>query len=71
MNDRGYGHRLAAQTLARVRVDRQLARQQLDGDLPIEPRIAGAIDLAHAARADPADDFVRADDGPGWKRHGQ
>jgi hypothetical protein len=68
MNDRGYGHRLAAQTLARVRVDRQLARQQLDGDLTIEPRIAGAIDLAHAAGPEGGHNLVAAESHAGRKR---
>ena len=61
MIERGHGHRLAAQTLARVRVSRQLAWQELDRDLTIEPRVAGAIDLAHAAGPDRRDDLVRAE----------
>ena len=61
MIDRGDGHRLAAQTLARVRVSRQLARQQLDGDLTIEPRVAGAIDLAHASGPEGGHNLVAAE----------
>ena len=37
------------------------SRQRLDGDLPAESRVAGAVDLAHAARADQAVDFVGAE----------
>ena len=58
MIDRGHGHRLAAQTLARVRVSRRLGRQQLDGDLTIEPRVVGAIDLAHASRPEGGQNLV-------------
>ena len=35
--------------------------QHLHGDCPIEPRIAGAIDFAHAAGADQVQDFVVAE----------
>jgi hypothetical protein len=37
--------------------------QNLDGDDPIQARVAGAIDFAHAARASQRDDFVRAEAG--------
>ena len=36
-------------------------RQDLQGDVAVEPRITGALDLAHAAGAQQADDFVRTD----------
>ena len=68
MIDRGHGHRLAAQTLARVRVSRQLARQQLDGNLTIEPRVAGAIDLAHASGPEGGHNLVAAESRAGRKR---
>ena len=35
-------------------------------DLAPEPRIARAIDLAHAARTEPADDLIGTDAGAGW-----
>ena len=60
MIDRGDGHRLAAQAFARVRVGGQRGRQQLDGDLTIEPRVAGAIDLAHSAGAEGGNNLVGA-----------
>ena len=65
---RGHRHRLAAQALARVRVSRRLAWQQLDGDLTIEPRVAGAIDLAHASRPEGGQNLVGAESRAGRKR---
>ncbi len=35
-------------------------RERLDGDVPAEARIAGAIDLAHAAGADGGEDLIRS-----------
>jgi hypothetical protein len=39
---------------------RQLGREDLDGDLATEPRVAGAVDLAHSAGAERRQDFVRS-----------
>ena len=58
MIDRGHGHRLAAQALARARIGGRLGRQQLDRDLTIEPRVSGKIDLAHASRAESRENLV-------------
>ena len=38
-------------------------RQRLDRDHAVEPRVAGAIDLAHAARAERRQDLVVAETG--------
>ena len=35
--------------------------QDLDRDDAIEPRVAGLVDLAHAAGAEGGEDFVRAE----------
>jgi hypothetical protein len=43
--------------------------QHLDRNVSIEPGVARAIDLAHAARADQRDDFVRAEASTGRQRH--
>jgi hypothetical protein len=43
--------------------------QDLDGDVAIEPRIAGAVDLAHAAGADEPDDLVRPETVTCRERH--
>ncbi len=39
-------------------------RQHLDRDVAPEPRVAGAVDLAHAASAERADDFIRTESRP-------
>jgi hypothetical protein len=51
-----------------VRVSRQLAWQQLDGDLTIEPRVAGAIDLAHSAGPEGGHNLIGAESRAGRKR---
>jgi hypothetical protein len=51
-----------------VRVSRQLAWQQLDGDLTIEPRVAGAIDLAHASGPEGGQNLVGAKSRTGRER---
>jgi hypothetical protein len=33
-------------------------RQHFDRDLPVQPRVDGAVDLAHAARAKQAENLV-------------
>ena len=43
--------------------------QHLDRDVTVQPRIGGAIDLAHPARAEERDDLVRADSGSRNQRH--
>src|SRR5436309_3223147 len=68
MVERGHGHRLSAQTLARVRVSGQLAWQQLDGDLTIEPWVAGAIHLAHASGPERGQNLIGAEPRAGRKR---
>ena len=45
------GGRLALEPGPRLLGDRQVRRQDLDGDLAIEARVAGAVDLAHAPGA--------------------
>ena len=45
-------------------------RQDLEGDLATEPRVARAVDLAHAARAEGAEDFVGAEPGARGQGHG-
>ena len=45
--------------------DERCWRQHLDRDLASEPRVAGAIHLAHAAGAERGDDLVGAEAGTG------
>ncbi len=56
--ERGDRARLALEAHAPVFVLGQLRRQDFDRDCAIEARVAGAIDLSHAAGADRRDDFV-------------
>ena len=46
-----------------------VVREDLDRDLAAQSRIARAIDLAHAARADEREDFIRAEVRPGGQGH--
>jgi hypothetical protein len=46
-----------------------MARQHLDGDGAIETRVAGAIDLAHAAGAKGRNQLVRAKTRAGREAH--
>jgi hypothetical protein len=48
-------------SLMNSRVIRDTCGQHLDGNCPVQARVAGAINLAHAACAEGADDFVRAE----------
>src|SRR5262249_58468846 len=43
--------------------------QDLDRDQAVEPRVARAIDLAHAARASGAENFVGTETGSGREGH--
>ena len=53
----------AVEALPELRFAGERGRQNLDGDDPIEARVTGAIDLAHAARADRGLDLVRSQTG--------
>ena len=58
---------------ARAPIRRRAAnswRQDLDGHSPVQPRVAGAVDLAHAARAERPDDLVRPEAGAWVERQG-
>ena len=50
-------------------IARKDLREDLDRHIPIEPRIAGAIHLPHAADADAGDDFVRPEASAGREGH--
>ena len=51
-----------------IKVCRKPSRQNLDGDVPIELCITGAIHLAHAALSNEGLDLVRAD-ACSWSGH--
>ena len=46
-------------------VGRECLRQNFDRHRALEPRIAGAIHLTHAARAEGGENFIRAESGAG------
>ena len=50
---------------------RERFRQDLQRDITIQPRVAGAIHLAHAASADFGGDFVGAEARAGSQGHGR
>ncbi len=52
---------LALEAFDRLRIARQLRREEFDGNLPAEPRVLGAIDHSHAAAAEFFDDAVVRD----------
>ncbi len=61
----GDGPRLPLEPLPGHRFVRQVGREDLDGDRPIEPGVAGAIHLSHAPGAERCEDFVRPQTGAG------
>ena len=63
------GQRLLLKPAHPVRVERKCLRQNLDRHFASKPGIAGAINLAHAARAKRRDNFVRAKFGAGSEVH--
>ena len=62
--ERRGGAGLALEALAAVCVRRELGPQALDRDLAPEPRVARAVDLAHASRAERAQDLVGSEARP-------
>jgi hypothetical protein len=46
----------------------ELRGEQLQGHVPAQARIAGTIDLAHAARAERRDDLIRANPSRGGRQ---
>ena len=60
MRERGARARVGEEPLAPLAVGRDIVRQYFDRDGTSQPRIARAVHLAHAAGADPVEDFVLA-----------
>ncbi len=58
MRERGNRPRLGFESPPHLGVGRDVRGHHLDRHVAIEPRVAGAIDLAHAARTDGLDDLV-------------
>jgi hypothetical protein len=70
MVQRGRGSRFLLEALQPITVARERRRQNLDGDVAVEARIAGAIHLAHSAGADGVEDLIGSDARTGTQRHG-
>ena len=64
------GLRLLLEAAQAIGVLRERRGQDLDRDLAPEPRILRAVDLAHAAGADLAEDLVGAELRTGRQGHG-
>ena len=52
-------------------VGEERLRQNLQRDIASEPRVAGAVAVAHPARASEADDLVRAETSASSQSHGK
>ena len=53
--------RLLCEALQPLRIAGERRGENLDGDIAIQPGIAGAVNLAHAARAQRRLNFIRAE----------
>ena len=53
---------LALEASEPLGIGRHAGGQDLDRDLPLQPRIGRAVDLAHPAGAERSDDAVRAEE---------
>ena len=69
MIQRGEDAGLRARTGRGDRVGRQAVRQDLDGDVAIQLRVARAIDLAHAPGPEGGNDGVGAERVTGGETH--
>jgi len=69
MRERRDGFRLPLESLQRLGIGRQVPRQDLDGDVAVEFRVARPVDLAHSSSAQGAEDLVRAEASAGWETH--
>ena len=70
MIQRGRRLRLAAEAVLERRVAGQIAAQHLDGDVAVEPDVAGPVDLGHAAVAEHLAEPVAAGEQPDTGRLG-
>ena len=60
---------LTVEALAKLGISRERVWENLDCDISIEPRVPGAIHLAHATDAEKRDNLVRAEASSGRKGH--
>ena len=69
MVQRGDRTRLALEASPRIGVAGDFTREDFDGNRAIETSIVGFVDLAHAAGAQRADDFIRTEPNAGVEGH--
>ncbi len=69
MVQRGGRACLLLEALQPLRIGGQTGRQDLDGDVTPEARVASPIHLPHAARAKERDDLIRPESSAGSGRH--
>ena len=68
VGERGDRLRLSLESSERLRIGRELFRQDLDRDLPFQPGVSRSVHLSHAARTDRRDDLVGPEASPGYER---
>jgi hypothetical protein len=61
MRQRSDGFGFPVEAVAELRISGERRRKDLDRDRPIDPRVLGFVDLAHATDTDQHEDFVRAE----------
>ena len=66
---RSHGLGLAFETPQRLGIVSGTLGQDLDGNLTVQPRVAGSVHLDHAARADGQDDLIWAESSSNGERH--
>ena len=62
--------RFTLEACAALRISGGIVRQDFQRDVALQPGIAGAIDLAHAARAEPRTDLVWTETSARGEGHG-
>ena len=67
--EQGEQPRLAREARQRITVALDLRREHFQGDVAAKVRVAGAIDFAHPASSERANDLVRAEPRPGTQGH--
>src|SRR5438552_10209159 len=69
MVQRRGGPRFLLEAGKAIGIRRETGRQDFDRDITTKPRIARAIDLAHAACADGGENFIRPEASAGREGH--
>ena len=69
MRKRGDGLGFTFEPRATIGIARETLRQNLDGDIAIEPGVPCPVHLTHAARTKRREDFILAETGTCRKAH--